>query len=78
VQPQCRYCGVKVIDDMQSLGINGLLKIAKELLDAGESRPWNKRTDEEVILLAFDSHLANLALLTIQQINDLLGILLHG
>jgi hypothetical protein len=63
---------------MQGLDVDGFLKIATELLDAGESRTWNKCTNEEVILLAFDLHLADVPLLRIHQVNDWLGTLWHG
>ncbi len=78
MQPQGRYRGVQFINDMQRLDVDGLLKIAKELLDAGESRTRNKRTHEEVVLLAFDPHLADVLLLDIQQINDGFSVLWHG
>ena len=44
---------------MQGLEVGGLLESAKERLDAGKSRTWNKRADEEVFLSAFDPHLAD-------------------
>jgi hypothetical protein len=78
MQTQCRYRGVKFIDNRQGLDVGGLLKCAKEWLDTGKIRPWNKRTNEEVLLLAFDPHLADSPLLVIQQINNLLSILLHS
>jgi hypothetical protein len=77
VQPQCRYRRVKFIDDMKGLDVDGLLEIVKELLDGGESGTPNKCANEEVPLLAFDPHLANLPLLGIHQINDWLSTLLH-
>ncbi|MEE9147970.1 MAG: hypothetical protein V3U27_11310 [Candidatus Tectomicrobia bacterium] len=77
MQSQGSYRVVEFIDNMQGLDVHGFLEIAKELFDAGEIRTWHKRTDDEIIVLAFDPHLANLPLLDIHQIDNLLGMFLH-
>ena len=74
VQPQCSYRGIKLVDDMQRLDLDGFLEIAKELLDVGEGRAWNKLAQDEIIFMAFYPHLANLSLLGINQIDCLLDM----
>jgi hypothetical protein len=56
---------------MQGLDINGRFEIAEELLDARKSRPWHKRTVQEVLCLPFNPHLAKLPLLGVHQLNGL-------
>ncbi len=74
LQSQCSYRVIKLVDDMQRLDLDGILEIAKELLDVGEGRAWNKLAQDEVIFMAFYPHLANLSLLGINQINYLLDM----
>jgi hypothetical protein len=74
VQAQGRYRGIQGLDDRQRLDLNRRFKLAEELLDVGERRAWHKRAVEEVLFLPFDSHLANVPLFGIHELNAVSNI----
>jgi hypothetical protein len=59
---------IQLIDFPESPTINGLLKLAEEMLHLSKCTPRNELSEEELVLATFQNQLPNLPLASIKQL----------
>jgi hypothetical protein len=78
VQAQCRNRSVQFIDDSESLRINGSLERVEDRLHGAECQTRDELPEDKISLGAFDRHLPDWPLLTIQELEHLSRLRLHN